>query len=497
MYILLLIVFILVMYFHYSTVTNSRHLTNEYNFAHFSRINSSNKWFFPQLLFTKPLKIIVNEGEALWIPRGWWHWVKSDPDTIAFSYWCSEKQGSVFPYKILIENGDIVTKIDDVLSKLQNIEIWNSSTDKIHISKIQRKDNSCIITLPGYSGGLKTQHSNKELYDRLQEYIPDPPISEWEGYNVDSNIWIALGYHDTGLHYDDNDGVLRVVRGRKEILLYPPEQSHLLSPLCVIPNWSKQTPMYVKYNTNEILHSVTNSLPSARLLYESIDNKEVLKEITLRVSGNKYHIWGCKWQNGEMCWELYVYAYYWSEGAIEFLSDEYLKTYDENILIKKNPERLIITSINLYNRQIPLGDTKHRYYATSSMCVPFRGYGTQDETEELESVFILDYRSNFILNFKKYMDELGFKCVNPKILTKYTCEYINASNKRPGEIYIQYLGISIGDFISFLIENNYPPKLITHVMKNKARYEKIRHEVTIVYDIQTLKHIRTGFYGVV
>ena len=497
MYVVLIIAFILVyilINFHYSTITTNRHLTNEYNFAHFSRITAHNKWFFPKLLFTKPLKYIVNEGESLWIPRGWWHWVKSEEGTIAISYWCDEKQGPMFPYTFSFESGDITSKIDDVLSRLQNVEIWNSSTDKIHIAEIERKDNSCIITLPGYSNNAKTLHSNKELHDSLKEHMSIPPVSVWEGCHVDANLWVALGYHDTGLHYDDNDGVLSVVRGRKEVIMYPPEQSHLLYPLCVIPKWAKQRPIYVKYNTNEILHSLTDSLPSSRILYESIDNKEVLKEITSRVEGDRVYTWGCKWQNGEMRWELYVYFFDNRRGE---LSEDFLKIYGDDILVKKNPERLIITSFDLYNRRNPLGDIKHRYYTRSDIGLPLWGYGTQGETEEHESMFVIDYTSNFILKFDEYMNKLGFKDVNPTVLSKYTCEQMCVFNKKEGEIFVMYLGISIEEFIDFLIENNYPAKLTTHVMKNKAMYENIRHEVTIVYDIKTLNHVRTGFYGIV
>ena len=493
MIIALIILIYLLLHFYYSTSLNKRHLTNEYNFAHFSRITDNNKWFFPQLLLTKPLKYTVIEGEALWIPRGWWHWVKSEPGTMAISYWCAERQGPMTPYTFTFEIDDTAAKIDNVLFELQNVEIWNSSTDKINLSKIQKKNDSCIITLPGYSDDVKTPYSNKELYDRLKEHMSSLPVSTWEGCNVDANLWVALGYHDTGLHYDDNDGVLKVVRGRKEVLLYPPNQSHLLSPICVIPAWAKQPPRYVKYNTNEILHTLEKSFPSARLLYESIENKEVLKEITARVKGDKAYTWGCKWYNGEMRWELYVYFFDNIGGNI---TDDFLKTYDPDILTKKNPEPLAIVSLDLYDRCSPVGDTKHRYYSKSPIGLPFWGYGTQGETEEHESVFVLDQTPNFILKFNEYMDQLEVKDVDPIILKKYACEQMCVFNKKEGEIFVMYLGISVQDFIAFLIENNYPARLVTHVMENLKMYEQVRHEVTIVYDIKTLKHIRTGFYGV-
>ena len=77
------------------------------------------------------------------------------------------------------------------------------------------------------------------------------------------------------------------------------------------------------------------------------------------------------------------------------------------------------------------------------------------------------------------------------------CKYICVHNKFDGNIFIQYLGIDIEEFINFLNEYEYPTSLLNHVVDNKHMYRNIAHEITIVYDIKTMKAVRTGFYGLV
>ena len=55
----------------------------------------------------------------------------------------------------------------------------------------------------------------------------------------------------------------------------------------------------------------------------------------------------------------------------------------------------------------------------------------------------------------------------------------------------------INAFVRFLDEFKYPEGLVNHVKSNIKKYYDIRHEITIVYDINTLKPVRTAFYGIV
>jgi hypothetical protein len=84
------------------------------------------------------------------------------------------------------------------------------------------------------------------------------------------------------------------------------------------------------------------------------------------------------------------------------------------------------------------------------------------------------------------------------ILNKYNCYEICIHNKKPNQIFVQYLGISNKKFLEFLIANSYPNYIIDFVKNNieKGNYN-INNEITIVYDIKSQSIIRSGFYGVV
>ena len=98
------------------------------------------------------------------------------------------------------------------------------------------------------------------------------------------------------------------------------------------------------------------------------------------------------------------------------------------------------------------------------------------------------------------MKKLGYEDLSDKfkntILEKYECYQICIHNKTDKQIFVQYLGISNEDFLSFLNFNNYPNHLINFIEKqvNLDNY-KINNEITIVYATDTQKVVRTGFYG--
>ena len=98
------------------------------------------------------------------------------------------------------------------------------------------------------------------------------------------------------------------------------------------------------------------------------------------------------------------------------------------------------------------------------------------------------------------MSKLGYDNIKDKfkeiILEKYQCYQICIHNKTDNQIFIQYLGISNKDFLSFLNLNNYPSHIINFI-EEQVRLDnyKINNEITIVYEIDTQKIVRTGFYG--
>ena len=500
--IFLLILFgTLCMYVHARLSCNrNRHHTDEYEFAHFSPITESNKSFFPTYGFTSPLHFVISEGEALVIPKNWWHWVQSDPNTVAVSYW-NKSSLQVRP-KILRmpKSGQVNLKTiasNRLSSKDQHdVQVWDSS--KNIITTKMENSGGCIITLPGYFENELDQKMNKQILYDILPHLEYPPLPGWDRHNTDANLWYAIGFHDTGLHYDDYDGVLHVLQGRKHIRLFPPSQSKHLLPYSVTPKWASGPAECVAYNKYQSYGQV-RGWPSARLLYESVrskNNKQVLLEIRKAVrDATQPHVWGCKWQDGVMRWELYEYFY----DRFDHLPVE------KADMDSKSP--CIIKSIDFFDRDDPVGNMEHFYYSDQgwNLKLPFYGSGTQKQIgssgpELHEGVFVYDTAESWKINYSKYIRDLNFPkevidCVH--LLNAYECSELCVWNKGSNTIFVQYLGITIHDFVTFLRTFEYPAMLVEHVEENSQNYESIPHEITIVYDIATKQPVRSSFYGIV
>jgi hypothetical protein len=98
------------------------------------------------------------------------------------------------------------------------------------------------------------------------------------------------------------------------------------------------------------------------------------------------------------------------------------------------------------------------------------------------------------------MVELGYESIKESfrdlILNKYTSYDICIHNKKPGEIFVQYLGLTNEEFVEFLTVNGYPQHIIDFVTNqiNIGTYN-INNEITIVYNTETQEVVRSGFYG--
>jgi len=463
----------------------NRNLTSEHDYAHFSAIDHSNYLFTPSLLLTHPQRFILNAGESMWIPRRWWHWVRTQGPSTAVNFWMSPQVGSS-PIPFILTDVEqppqLLTAIEESIDKS---EAWKSTIDIIQPKHTINNENEYIITLEGYRKNNRFKRLNEDILTTAKKHAKIPPGSEM-------NVWISKGYHDTGLHYDDQDGILTVLRGTKHLTLYPPTDTPYLRPLSTIPHWAKQPPSKVYYNLYRFDRFLPNtSYPSARILYESIHNKSVLREITkMKDEVKSPLVWGCKWQDGIMRWE--IYAYHFNIRNVE-RNNPHLERFR---LKKKTP--CLIHSIDLLDRDDPIGSDIHYYYKTSpGSDFPIFGTGTTG-LETPESVFCIDTPDQMKRHFKMYAQKIGFKedvqtC--RMLLDTYPSKQLAIWNKYKDQIYIQYYGISLSNFIHFLRDHKYPKNLIQHVSTHN--YEDIEHEITIVYDLKTLQPVRTGFYGIV
>jgi hypothetical protein len=151
------------------------------------------------------------------------------------------------------------------------------------------------------------------------------------------------------------------------------------------------------------------------------------------------------------------------------------------------------------------GKTIHCYHSEQgdNIQLPFYGKGTQiqpnSSIQEFESNFIFDRAESCRYNYEKYMNHIGFTPDDAEqckvLLNEYECKEICLCYKEKSVIFVQYADISFKAFCRFLREQSYPPLFIQHVESNENKYKNLIHEITIVYDIKTLKPVRSAFYG--
>ena len=452
----------------------NRHKDSTSPYAHFSKIESINYFLYPRLLFTNPIYITLNEGEGLFIPRNWWHWIKTDRPTAAINFWYMSKKEET--YKKI----QYIQTIDWDSIDLENISIWSSNgINQMRVGNMGEFRKSTgepeyTITVSDFNIGKK----NKRVKDLMKEYVKPPD----EIKDYDYNVWISNGIHDTGLHYDDEDGFLCVVYGKKNIILYPPKDSWCLYPFPVHKHkWLDNPTLNFRYNTNQNFGVITGK-PSSHLLYETCkEYPRVLSELSKwhKKYGSNKLIWGFKKMGGVdgICrWELYHY------------------------MLDSNP---CIKSWDISNSIPVKGDTSHFYFNSGKIvALPFWGYGLESNqgiVKRESDIFVIDNYDSFIENYDTYMAKLGYDTIKDKfkeiICDKYSMYEVCIFNKTKNQIFVMYIGITINEFISFLADNDYSTSIINWVKCN-IKNLNINHEVAVVYDIDTCEIIRSGFYGI-
>ena len=448
-----------------------RHKHSDVKYAHFSKIDKINYFLYPKLLLASPQKYILKAGDALMIPKKWWHWIKTTEQSYSINFWFDN---DIFnkPNKIKYTN-----KINFEKLKYIIVGVWNTLDDSknyhttLNTFLNLKKKYEYVITLDDYL--LSSYNYNLKKIIQNQIKLPNIVRNYTGTYNY--NLWITSSYTDTGLHYDDNDGILCCLSGTKEIFLYPPSDTKYLYKFETY-DWINNKSINFRYNSFEYINDI-NGLSSSRLLYEScIHSYKILNMITniVKENGINKTIWKCENKNGELRWEFFK--------------------YDKN-------NYKFIESYKVFDKKPYINNKKYFHYNKNNIFIlPLWGY-TKYQLNSQEylkcKIFVIDTFKNISDNYYKYMNKLDYNYIADKfkkiILNTYDCHEIGIYNKS-NNIIIKYLGITKEKFIEFLKINNYNKLLI-------FQYEKydfnINNEIMIEYNINTLSIIKTGFYGIV
>ena len=501
-----------------------RHATDLSYYAHFSKINKYNYFIFPKLLFTSPIHLELNAGDSLYIPKNMWHWVRTTDKSIAINFWYEKSRdfkdiNKPIILKNQLNNWKINEKNYQDILKKETVKIWASNLDsdfKIDFTSFinDNKKDKYLITLPDFKVG----ENNKNIKERLKKFYDTPLFVKNNSLsNIDSNVWISSNFHDTGLHYDDFFGLLCVISGKKKITLFPKEDTKYLYPYDLTPPFIKNTePSLFRYNKYQLIKPIRKSFSSQYFLYKLFKTLDVFYEC--KKMAFKIHdivkrpvVWGLKWDFTNVRFEYHNYKC--NIKGSEF--DDKLKMIPKKFknLISKIPN-IVTVSIDSFNKdtkfELDKENTIH-VYTYKNLRNPHFGETTeynyinnQIKSKHESYYFYSDYNDT-IKNYKDHLLRINYSLedinkINPKVFNKYKCIDICIHNKMyKGKtvFFIQYIGISINDFINFLMEAKYPLNIINFVRNNKKDLKQLSHEITIVYDLDTMQILKSGFYGII
>ncbi len=243
---------------------------------------------FPLYYQAKKIECTLNPGDTLYLPKGWWHWIFSEAETIAVNFWFKAQSKTflnqlkldisdrsiakdIFQQQYLAKNQPLLLKQGaksdraiilwqrDYLATKQNLIIpqfhsgmgQHSSFAPVHKPCFTKSDRNNNIK-------LFPQIPFQKLCDKINQYpelnyVAFIPLSKRSSLLTDIttpdllaqqdinsiNFWYSYGNLHTGLHYDDYENILLVIKGKKHVFLYPPNQSRFL--------YSQPLPMLFNY----------------------------------------------------------------------------------------------------------------------------------------------------------------------------------------------------------------------------------------------------------
>lgn len=511
---------------YYSNSQNGHvHSYGDLPYGHCSKITQKYLKSFPFFEKASPLKFHLEKGDVLFIPKKWWHWVFSSCTTrcISISSWFSSDDQYPKFYQGEAKDWEIMEKwTNEYLINLYDgkLSIWTEN-GKIDSEMTMKEFIECdhnkflyLISLTDFDGSK----SGLKLMDLLNNDIGKFSIYPDKKFNF--NFWMNFGNIDSGLHYDDQDGLLVVVDGYKDVILYSPNDSKYLYPY---PLELKPFEKYYKSMYYNLYKLLGKEIPKDSTVISDLLNLEkvpsiyeIFKEF-VKEFGVGNIIWGLKNNKEEIQYEIYVYFLNKDPKIIdENISpdlDKYIKFHkrvfhnDNYDFSRIKEDNLIVLSIDLIEDNALLRKTnKINLYYTNKVKVEIpliieeRTFTNEIEIHRARLFTVENVNSNEILFdiFKNtgIIPQITISLVNYIKKREWKYHYLTFTNKTT-EVGIYAFGLTQENFINFLEENFYSKKLINFCKKSDLSHIQLEVGLHFYILANFTKPSRTAFYGVI
>jgi hypothetical protein len=220
---------------------------------------------FPLYYKARKYEYLLNPGERLFIPAGWFHFVDSrelDPNAgmnIAVNFWFNSRANESLPR---VKRHAITT--EDVLRELRKkaIRCLRSYNGIFPSTTIQHHFPDMKIKFENMSFDDFLELNNPQYYiaqNKLEN--SDLKIDETFDESLSMNVWFNRGPCTTLMHHDGQDNWLCQVIGKKRVILFAPSEQPNLYTFNPYPSYLLQQLRARVYN-NSVFLNFDNQIPS-------------------------------------------------------------------------------------------------------------------------------------------------------------------------------------------------------------------------------------------
>lgn len=190
----------------------------------------------------KFVEVILRKNDYLLIPKGCFHWVLTEKDTVALTYNLDnfESENDKNPLVRSIKNGILFKNrntrydldFDEIKEKIKNEKYYIMYNLNKHLPPVKKPFNNnseiretnlkeekdMIEKDVKYSYGIiSSDRFNIKYFKEIPNFCDIKDISK---FDYDIFLWLSFNKEvDSGLHYDSKDNIIYILSGEKKVYL--------------------------------------------------------------------------------------------------------------------------------------------------------------------------------------------------------------------------------------------------------------------------------------